>query len=55
MEWEPGKISWMVDNQVYFTAKASQSRTGSPQDKFWGRDEDFQENYVYGAPFDYGL
>lgn len=52
VEWEPGKISWMVDNQVYFTAEASQSRTGSPQDKFWGRDEDFQENYVYGAPFD---
>ena len=52
VEWEPGKISWMVDNQVYFTAEASQSRTGSPQDKFWGRDGDSQENYAYGAPFD---
>lgn len=52
VEWEPGKISWMVDDEVYFTAEASLSRTSSPQDKFWGRGEDSQENYAYGAPFD---
>lgn len=52
VDWEPGKISWLVDNQVYFTAYASQERTASPKKEFWGRDQDEEENYAYGAPFD---
>lgn len=52
VDWEPGKISWLVDNQVYFTAYASQERTASPKKEFWGRDSEEKENYAYGAPFD---
>ena len=41
VEWEPGKITWLVDDVPYFT-------TGN----FWSKDSGSAENYAYGAPFD---
>jgi beta-glucanase (GH16 family)/Fe-S cluster assembly iron-binding protein IscA len=41
VEWEPGKITWLVDDVPYFS-------TGN----FWSKDSGSAENYAYGAPFD---
>ncbi len=41
VEWEPGKITWLVDDIPYFSAE-----------NFWSRNSGNAENYTYGAPFD---
>lgn len=41
VEWEPGKITWLVDNVPYFSTS-----------NFWSKDSASSENYAYGAPFD---
>lgn len=41
VEWEPGKITWLVDDVPYFS-------TGN----FWSKNSVNAENYAYGAPFD---
>ncbi len=41
VEWEPGKITWLVDDVPYFT-------TGN----YWSKNSGNAENYAYGAPFD---
>ena len=41
VEWEPGKITWLVDDVPYFS-------TGN----FWSKSSGNAENYAYGAPFD---
>lgn len=41
VEWEPGKITWLVDDVPYFS-------TGN----FWSKNSDNAENYTYGAPYD---
>lgn len=40
-EWEPGILTWLVDDVPYFT-------TGN----FWSKGTGNAENYAYGAPFD---
>ncbi len=41
VEWEPGKITWLVDDVPYFSTS-----------NFWSKDSGSSENYAYGAPFD---
>ncbi|TCL56941.1 carbohydrate binding protein [Kineothrix alysoides] len=41
LEWEPGKITWLVDDVPYYTTS-----------NFWSKGEGNAENYTYGAPFD---
>lgn len=41
VEWEPGKITWLVDNVPYGSIS-----------NFYSKGADNAENYTYGAPFD---
>ncbi len=41
VEWEPGRITWLVDDKQYFS-------TGN----FWSRNSENAENFAYGAPYD---
>lgn len=41
LDWEPGKLTWLVDDVPYYTTS-----------NFWSKGEGNAENYTYGAPFD---
>ncbi len=41
VEWEPGKITWLVDDVPYFSTE-----------NFWSKNSGNAENFTYGAPFD---